>query len=109
MEYLSERLEEEAAAHVFVAPILLKCIGLLEERGLDTPGIFRVPGSAKRIEVLKKAFESDPYNVPKLDYAQFNVHDVAGVLKMYLRELPEPLLLARLYRPFLAAARTQTL
>jgi len=31
-------------------------------------------------------------------------HDVAGLLKLYFRELPEPLLTFEMYEPFLVAA-----
>lgn len=34
-----------------------------------------------------------------------DTHTVAGLLKLYLRELPEPLLTFSLYEPFVAAVR----
>lgn len=33
----------------------------------------------------------------KIDFSEYTVHDVAGVTKMYFRELPEPLFTFDLY------------
>lgn len=40
----------------------------------------------------------------KPDLSSEPPHDVAGLLKLYFRELPEPLLTFEMYEPFLAAA-----
>lgn len=40
-----------------------------------------------------------------MDLGFAEVHTVAGLLKLYLRELPEPLMTFRLYEPFITAVR----
>lgn len=40
-----------------------------------------------------------------MNLAFADVHTVAGLLKVYLRELPEPLMTYRLYEPFIAVIR----
>jgi len=72
--------------------------------GMDTQGIFRQSGSAKRIESLRNMFDQDPLKDIQIDDSVYLPHDIAGVLKLYLRELPEPLLTMRLYKCFIAAS-----
>jgi len=45
-------------------------------------------------------FDSRP---AKVDLAEFSVHDVAAVLKRYIRELPQPIFTARLQSMFFSA------
>lgn len=89
-----------------IPALVRSSIAYLQENGLNTSGLFRVAGSAKRVETLKKVWESK-YEHPDgaVDYTGYNVHDVAAVLKSFFRELPEPLLGARLYKAFLAASK----
>lgn len=39
----------------------------------------------------------------KMDFVGYSVHDVAGLLKRYIRELPEPIFTLRLQSFFFAA------
>ena len=71
--------------------------------GLHTVGLFRVPGSQKRIRQLRYEFDSGR-NVYFSD--DLNPTDVAGLLKGFLRDLPEALLTKELYSPFIATRRT---
>jgi hypothetical protein len=68
--------------------------------GLHSEGIYRVSGTKADIERLKRAF---CYGYPNLhdlhDWDDINV--IAGVLKVFLRELPSPLLTYELYDEFL--------
>lgn len=50
-------------------------------------GIFRLPGQASRIQSLKELYDSGSQE----DFSSSeDVHTVASLLKLYLRELPEP-------------------
>ena len=63
-------------------------------------GLFRVSGSAVEIQQLKKDYESGNFTSIKLKLTSEgksnplekcnNVHNVSGLFKLYLRELPEP-------------------
>jgi len=63
-------------------------------------GIFRISGSANEMHEMK--IEIDGGNPLVLNPSD-NVHNFCGLLKLYLRELPEPLLTYELCNDFLAA------
>lgn len=57
--------------------------------GLQKEGIYRVSGRQSNIEALKHAFEeNEEMDIDK----KYDVFTIATVLKIYLRELEEPLL-----------------
>jgi hypothetical protein len=57
------------------------------------------------VGVSQALFDSKPANV---DLSDFSAHDVANVLKRYVRELPQPIFTARLQSLFFAALGTNT-
>jgi hypothetical protein len=74
------------------------CIEYLENAGNNVQGLFRVCGCKAEIEELKEKADSDIF--------QFNIegkdpHCITGLLKLFFRDLPEPLLSFDLYRSFL--------
>lgn len=72
----------------------------IEEIGMDTEGIFRIPGKSSKIQEIKEIINSGkPLNINDETY---NVHVIAGILRLFLRELPEPLLTFELYEPLVA-------
>jgi len=85
--------------------IIEDCTKWLEANALDEEGIFRIPGDAKQVRFLRDAFDKDPKL--HIDFTKENVsaHSVAGLLKLYVRELPEPLLLFRFYDTFLKVGK----
>ncbi|XP_056347140.1 rho GTPase-activating protein 36 isoform X2 [Oenanthe melanoleuca] len=87
-----------------VPRLLDRCCAHLETHGLHTVGIFRVGSSKKRVQQLREEFDLglDVY----LDEQQ-SVHDVAALLKEFLRDLPEPLIPRELYGAFLSTARME--
>ena len=57
--------------------------------GLEEVGIFRLPGKASQIQALRELYDSGSQQ----DFpASEDVHNVASLLKLYLRELPEPVI-----------------
>ncbi|XP_034713013.1 rho GTPase-activating protein 36 isoform X2 [Etheostoma cragini] len=83
-----------------VPRVLERCCSHIETHGLQTVGIFRVGSSKKRVRQLLEDFDRG-VDV-QLDEEQC-VHDVAALLKEFLRELPDPLLSRELYPAFLHA------
>ena len=75
--------------------------------GMD--GIFRLSGSVKRTTELRLLIERDPYvdleNL-QLESGHVKVHDIASLVKTYLRLLPEPLITDQFERIAAAAARS---
>nr|XP_022901386.1 rho GTPase-activating protein 100F isoform X5 [Onthophagus taurus] len=78
--------------------IVRRCVEEVERRGLDIIGLYRLCGSATKKRILREAFERNSRSV---DLTPDNVPDInviTGVLKDYLRELPEPLFTKCLYQ-----------
>ncbi|KAJ1534362.1 hypothetical protein HK096_003969 [Nowakowskiella sp. JEL0078] len=83
-------------------PILVqRCVHHLRENGMKSTGVFRVNGSEKRINLLALHFDSPPNYGKNIDFDGYNVNDVAGVLKKFLRNLPEPVFPTFLYPYFI--------
>ncbi|XP_077208856.1 rho GTPase-activating protein 28 isoform X2 [Paroedura picta] len=70
--------------------IFQKLLLKLEETGLETEGILRVPGSASRVKSLRQEIEAK-FEEDMFDWEQVRNNDAAGLLKMFIRELPSPL------------------
>ncbi|XP_068854567.1 rho GTPase-activating protein 35 [Aphelocoma coerulescens] len=66
-----------------------RCIQYIEATGLSTEGIYRVSGNKSEMESLQRQFDQDH----GLDLAEkdFTVNTVAGAMKSFFSELPEPL------------------
>ncbi|XP_026680988.1 rho GTPase-activating protein 92B [Diaphorina citri] len=79
------------------------CTRALCQIGMDEEGLFRVTGGASKVKRLKTCL--DAHCIKFEDALEYDAHVLAGVLKLYLRELPEPLLTYALYEDWLAAAR----
>uniref|UniRef100_A0A8C6TB22 Rho GTPase-activating protein 29 n=1 Tax=Neogobius melanostomus TaxID=47308 RepID=A0A8C6TB22_9GOBI len=82
--------------------ILKKCISEIENRALNLKGIYRVNGAKSRVEKLCQAFENGKDLV---ELSELYPHDISNVLKLYLRQLPEPLILFRYYNDFIGLAK----
>uniref|UniRef100_A0A665X3S8 Myosin IXB n=1 Tax=Echeneis naucrates TaxID=173247 RepID=A0A665X3S8_ECHNA len=72
----------------------------VEMHGLYTEGIYRKSGSANRMKELHQRLETDPHQVCLEDYP---IHTVTGLVKQWLRELPDPLMTFTHYSDFLHA------
>ncbi|XP_077439371.1 unconventional myosin-IXb isoform X6 [Vanacampus margaritifer] len=72
----------------------------VEMQGLYTEGIYRKSGSANRMKELHQRLETDPHLVCLEDYP---IHTVTGLVKQWLRELPDPLMTFIHYNEFLHA------
>ncbi|XP_014012813.2 rho GTPase-activating protein 29 isoform X1 [Salmo salar] len=82
--------------------IIRKCTSEIENRALDIKGIYRVNGAKSRVEKLCQAFENGKDLV---ELSDLYPHDISNVLKLYLRQLPEPLILFRFYNDFIGLAK----
>ncbi|XP_031706592.1 rho GTPase-activating protein 36 isoform X1 [Anarrhichthys ocellatus] len=83
-----------------VPRVLERCCSHIKTYGLQTVGIFRVGSSKKRVRQLLEDFDRG-VDV-QLD-EEHSVHDVAALLKEFLRDIPDPLLPRELYPAFLHA------
>ncbi|XP_044576028.1 rho GTPase-activating protein 44-like isoform X2 [Cotesia glomerata] len=84
-------------------PIQL-CVSTLLRLGMEEEGLFRIAGGASKLRRIKLSLDACCLTLPTaLEYK--DAHVVAGALKSYLRELPEPLLTYKLYPEWMAAAK----
>lgn len=82
--------------------LILSCILEVERRGLREVGIYRVSGLSSEVQKLKKAFETNPRDACYL-IRETDIHSVTGLLKLYLRELPESLFTNDMYQKYFEA------
>ncbi|XP_053310104.1 rho GTPase-activating protein 44 isoform X2 [Spea bombifrons] len=80
------------------------CVTMLLECGMQEEGLFRVAPSASKLKKLKAALDCCV-----VDVAEYSAdpHAIAGALKSYLRELPEPLMTFELYDEWIQASNIQ--
>ncbi|KAM9305869.1 rho GTPase-activating protein 15 [Gastrophryne carolinensis] len=82
------------------------CIQVVEKRGLNTDGLYRVSGNLSTIQRLR--FIVNQEEKLNLDDSQWeDIHVVTGALKMFFRELPEPLFPRSFFEQFVEAIRIQ--
>ncbi|XP_043401003.1 rho GTPase-activating protein 24 isoform X6 [Chelonia mydas] len=85
-----------------LAPMLVEqCVDFIRLRGLKEEGLFRLPGQANLVKELQDAFDCGE----KPSFDSTDVHTVASLLKLYLRELPEPVIPYAKYEDFLSCAK----
>lgn len=72
----------------------------IEIKGLYMEGLYRKSGIIRKITELRHRLDSGEANI---DLDQYSVHVLASILKLFLREMPEPLMTFELYDDFLWA------
>ncbi|XP_053322514.1 rho GTPase-activating protein 12 isoform X9 [Spea bombifrons] len=82
------------------------CIDHVEEHGLQVDGLYRVSGNLAVIQKLRFAVTHDE----KLDLNDSkweDIHVITGALKMFFRELPEPLFTYNYFNDFVDAIKQE--
>ncbi|XP_018594021.2 SH3 domain-binding protein 1-like [Scleropages formosus] len=94
---LSHLMESEKQ----IAVPIQECIHMLLQTGMREEGLFRLAAAASVVKRLKSSLDSG-----SVDHSEFSTdpHAVAGALKSYLRELPEPIMTFDLYNDWFKAA-----
>ncbi|XP_023262597.1 rho GTPase-activating protein 44-like isoform X1 [Seriola lalandi dorsalis] len=80
------------------------CVTMLLECGMQEEGLFRIAPSASKLKKLKASLDCGVLDVQ--EYSA-DPHAIAGALKSYLRELPEPLMSFELYNDWIQASNIQ--
>ncbi|RZF41497.1 hypothetical protein LSTR_LSTR000211 [Laodelphax striatellus] len=89
-------------------PLIIKsCIRVINLYGLHHQGIFRVSGSQVEINNFREAFERGEDPLADVTDAS-DINSVAGVLKLYLRELREPLFPIIYFEQFMELAQLES-
>ncbi|XP_030195437.1 rho GTPase-activating protein 17a isoform X4 [Gadus morhua] len=77
------------------------CVMMLLETGMKEEGLFRIAAGASKLKKLKAALDC---STSQLQEFYCDPHAVAGALKSYLRELPDPLMTFQLYDDWIQAS-----
>ncbi|XP_034008827.1 rho GTPase-activating protein 12-like isoform X6 [Trematomus bernacchii] len=92
---------ENGSVPIFVT----MCIDHVENNGLCVDGLYRVSGNLAIIQKLRFAINHDE-RVNLSDSKWEDFHVITGALKMYFRELPEPLFTYALFHDFISAIKS---
>uniref|UniRef100_A0A673LAZ4 Rho GTPase-activating protein 21-like n=1 Tax=Sinocyclocheilus rhinocerous TaxID=307959 RepID=A0A673LAZ4_9TELE len=97
-----------AQTNGFVPLIVEVCCKLVEERGLEYTGIYRVPGNNAAISSMQE--ELDSKGMTDIDIQDDKWRDlnvISSLLKSFFRKLPEPLFTNDKYSNFIDANRME--
>lgn len=87
----------------YVPFIVMKCTQIVESRGLNIVGIYRIPGNTAAISALteqvNRGFDDTTLADPKWE----DVNVVSSLLKLFIRSLPDALLPNDMYGCFIEA------
>ncbi|CAO3668242.1 unnamed protein product [Umbelopsis vinacea] len=104
---LQQLLDQEGSE---VPMILRVCTQTIEAYGLHNQGIYRVSGAASHIRKVKSLIEQGKsttmFHLAPEDYSG-DINSVTGALKLWFRELPDPLIPRRVSDQFIAAAKCE--
>lgn len=86
--------------------VVTSTVEFIDRYGLDSEGIFRISAMASVLDDVKRRFNRGEI----VDFAAVQGQEdvAAGILKLWLRELPEPVILFSLYPAFCAAHGIQS-
>jgi hypothetical protein len=104
-------LEELFARDASAVPIIVfQCIQAVDMFGLEIEGIYRQTGNMAQVNRLRAVFDSLPPNDPQLDFRNpsnfgHDVNAVTSLMRMFFRELPDPLFTRENYANFIEAAQ----
>ncbi|KRY79632.1 GTPase-activating protein pac-1 [Trichinella pseudospiralis] len=93
----------------FVPLIVQLCVKVVEAYGLDTVGVYRIPGNTAAVNTLSANLDQGFEFVEFDDIRWRDVNVVSSLLKAFFRKLPDPLLTSALYRDFIEANRIESL
>ncbi|KPJ09811.1 Rho GTPase-activating protein 100F [Papilio machaon] len=95
---------EVRPSHAPPVPLIVRrCVEEIERRGLDIIGLYRLCGAASKKRILREAFERNARGVELTPDSVPDINVITGLLKDYLRELPQPLFSRCLYQMTLDA------
>lgn len=90
----------------FVPRFVEMCTDIIEERGLDVIGIYRVPGNNAAVSALTEELNKG-INLALQDVRSSDTNVVSSLLKSFFRKLPDSLLTSDLYHHFIDADKIE--
>ncbi|KMR05197.1 arf-gap with rho-gap ank repeat and ph domain-containing protein [Lasius niger] len=89
-------LDQQQITQDNVPVILDKCVNFIYAHGMMSEGIYRRSGSSSAVVKLLEAFRRDAW-ATQITRNSYTEHDVATVLRRFLRDLPDPLFPAKIH------------
>jgi len=104
--FFSSPLEQQVllSKHGEIPSIMFLCIEQIQIRGITEEGIFRIPGTHSKIQKTRKLLQDGK----RVDFNEIDILTVASILKLWLRELPTPLIPFSQYSKLIALGGTVT-
>ena len=69
-------------------PVIERVLEEIESRGLNEQGIYRISGTRNAMESLQRMLDTQP--IHQISLAHIDIHVLTSAVKLWLRELPEP-------------------
>ncbi|KAL2761411.1 rho GTPase-activating protein 21 isoform b [Daubentonia madagascariensis] len=103
------RLDDCPPAHTnrYIPLIVDICCKLVEERGLEYTGIYRVPGNNAAISSMQEELNKGMADIDIQDDKWRDLNVISSLLKSFFRKLPEPLFTNDKYADFIEANRKE--
>ncbi|KAI5611103.1 Rho GTPase activating protein 21a, partial [Silurus asotus] len=103
------RLDDCPPAHTnkFIPLIVEVCCKLVEERGLEYTGIYRVPGNNAAISSMQEELNKGVGEIDIQEDKWKDLNVISSLLKSFFRKLPDPLFTNEKYGDFIDANRTE--
>lgn len=99
-----------ADVNIELPAVVYRCIEYLDSKNASAEeGIFRLSGSNVVIKALRERFNTEGDVNLITDDQYYDIHAVASLLKLYLRELPTTILTRELHLDFLAVTEIHDL
>ncbi|CAG9817323.1 unnamed protein product, partial [Phaedon cochleariae] len=96
-----------SASNPYLPRFVEVCTEIIDERGLQTIGIYRVPGNNASITALTEEVNKNYEDVPLEDPRWNDLHVVGSLLKSYFRKMPDSLITVHLYPSFIKADKIE--
>ncbi|XP_069194967.1 rho GTPase-activating protein 21 isoform X2 [Procambarus clarkii] len=91
----------------YVPLLVALCVGVVEGRGLQTQGIYRIPGNKAAVTHLTEMINKDPKSIEYDDPRWCDVNVISSMLKQFFQKLPDPLFTIELYPLFIEASKIE--
>lgn len=107
----ADLVEEMTRSHTEAPLVVIKCVEEIEkacsEHESEALSVYRISAKTEEINDIKAVFNKAS-DIGQVNLEPFNMHCIAGALKKYLRELPNPVIPVEMYSQFIDAAKSPT-
>jgi len=102
--YFSSPLEKQVVLSKYgkIPNTMFECVKQLQKRGIEMEGIFQTSGNHLMIQETRKLLEAGE----EVNFSEIDIKTVASIFKLWLRELPTPLIPFRCYSKLFALGAT---